>query len=94
MGIDLSDSDLADIALTVNLDDELAQQNQKDVYMAIATTLIPFLLLRPTSINEQGFSVSYDKDSLLRYYAWLCDWLGIDDSLNEKVVLTDISDLW
>jgi len=93
-GIVLSEADLAEISLSVDLDAEYVNDNRKEVYMALATVLIPFLLLRPTTINEQGFSVSYDRESLLRFYAWLCSWLGIDDVLNEKVRIIDCSNLW
>lgn len=93
-GIQLSEADLAETGLTVDLDAELTKDNQKDVYTVLANVLIPFLLLRPSNINEQGFSVSFDRESLLRFYAWLCDLLGIDDVLNKKSKMIDRSDLW
>lgn len=93
-GINLSEADLIDISMTVSLDDELTVDNKNDVYMALAISVIPQLMLRPKSIGEQGFSVSYDKDSLKEYYAWLCKTLDIDDELNDISRITDASNLW
>lgn len=93
-GINLSEADLIDISMTVSLDDELTADNKNDVYTALAISVIPQLMLRPKSIGEQGFSISYDTDALLKYYAWLCKTLGIDDELNDVSRITDASDLW
>ena len=79
-GINLSEADLIDISMTVSLDDELTADNKNDVYMALAISVIPQLMLRPKS--------------LLKYYAWLCKTLGIDDVLNDVSRITDASDLW
>ena len=91
--IELSEADLVDISLTVSLTDGFTQDNKNDVYLAI-TKFIPQLLLRPKSISESGFSISYDNDALLRYYAWLCNELGIEDNLNEVSKISDASDIW
>ena len=93
-GIELSEADLIDISMAVSLDDELTADNKNDVYLAIVKNVIPQLLLRPKSISESGFSISYDNDALLKYYAWLCNELGIEDNLNEVSRISDASDMW
>ncbi len=93
-GIELSEADLADISMTVSLTDEFTQDNKNDVYLALVGSVIPQLLLRPKSISESGFSISYDNDALLKYYAWLCNELGIEDTLNDISKISDASDIW
>jgi len=48
---------------------------------------IPFLILAPSSksISENGFSVrvSYDKDGLLKLYAFLCKKYGLENVLDD-----------
>ena len=94
-GIQLSEADLIDISLSDNIDSEgeIDPDNKQLVDLAISG-LIPQLLLRPKSISESGFSISYDNDALLKYYAWLCKELGIEDNLNEVSKISDASDLW
>lgn len=93
-GINLSEADLADISITVSLTDEFTQDNKNDVYLSLVGSVIPQLLLRPKSISESGFSISYDNDALLKYYAWLCNELGIEDTLNDISKISDASDIW
>jgi len=93
-GINLSEADLADISMTVSLTDEFTQENKNYVYLALVGSVIPQLLLRPKSISESGFSISYDNDALKNYYAWLCNELGIEDTLNDISKISDASDIW
>lgn len=93
-GIELSEADLVDISMAVSLTDEFTQDNKNDVYLAIVKNVIPQLLLRPKSISESGFSISYDNDALKNYYAWLCNKLGIEDNLNDVSKISDASDIW
>ncbi len=93
-GIELSEADLADISMTVSLADEFTQDNKNDVYLALVGNVIPQLLLRPKSISESGFSISYDNDALKNYYEWLCNELGIEDTLNDISKISDASDIW
>ena len=93
-GIELSEANLVDISMIVSLADEFTQDNKNDVYLAIVKNVIPQLLLRPKSISESGFSISYDTDALKNYYAWLCNALGIEDNLNDVSKISDASDIW
>lgn len=93
-GINLSEADLFDIYLSVDFDEDMTKENRNLVYKIIAKDIIPHLLNRPKSISENGFSVSYDTDDLLRYHAWLCKEVGIEDTLNKVSKISDASDLW
>lgn len=92
-GIKLSEADLIDISMNVYLDCEASEDNINKALKAVAIHVIPGLLLRAKSISENGFSITWDNDALLKYYAWLCGHLGIDDILNKSSV-TDISNMW
>lgn len=91
----LSEADLLDIMLNngLNGDDEVTLDNMEGVMVAIAK-FIPSLLARPKSINESGFSISWDMDALKEYYAYLCNKYEIDDELNVISSISDASDLW
>lgn len=85
-GMHLSEADLLDMTLnsSVSLDDEITKKNMIEVNKAIAV-FIPSLLARPTSVNESGFSVSWDKDGIKAYYSLLCKQLGIEDVLSSRI---------
>lgn len=55
-------------------------------------SLIPMIMLRPASISEGGFSISYDRNSLLDYYKLVARRLGKEDLLTQNPTITDISD--
>lgn len=80
----LSEADLLDISMSVDVEEDFTKENRDTVFLALAKTVIPQLLLRAQSVSENGFSVSYNADALLKYYAWLCGELGIEDNLNRK----------
>lgn len=85
-GMHLSEADLLDMTLnsSVSLDDEITKENMIEVNKAIAV-FIPSLLARPTSVNESGFSVSWDKDGIKAYYSLLCKQLGIENVLSSRI---------
>lgn len=76
---------------SVSLDDEITQENMIEVNKAMAV-FIPSLLARPTSVNESGFSISWDKDGIKAYYSLLCKQLGIEDVLASRI--SDASMYW
>ena len=82
----LSEADLLDIVVSngLNGEDEVTADNIESVSIAIAK-FIPSLLARPKSINESGFSISWDMDAL-KY--------EIEDELNVISSISDASDLW
>ena len=84
-GIKLSEADLLDMAqdAKVELSDEVTQSNSTPIKVAIVS-FIPTLLLRATSINESGFSMSWNIDGIKAYYSMMCKQLGIKDELNDN----------
>ena len=90
-GINLSEADLIDICLNAKVDgeDEMDENNNGFISVAMAK-FIPSLLLRPTSVNEGGFSVSWDTNGIRDYYSLLCKQYGLTDELSEKPKVTSL----
>lgn len=89
-GITVSEADLLEISLSSGIsgEDEMNQQNIGLVSVAMAG-FIPSLLLRATSINENGFSVSWNVEGIKQYYAFLCKKYGLKDDINtDKATVT------
>ena len=89
-GITVSEADLLELSLSsgINVEDEMNQQNIGLVSVAMAG-FIPSLLLRATSINENGFSVSWNVEGIKQYYAFLCKKYGLKDDINtDKATVT------
>lgn len=84
-GIQVSEADLLDMSLNarVNIDDDVMSDNVDSISVAIAR-FIPSLLLRPTSINESGFSMSWNTQGVKDYYSLLCKKYGLKDELNDN----------
>lgn len=82
-GITVSEADLLELSLSSGIsgEDEMSQQNIGLVSVAMAG-FIPSLLLRATSIGENGFSVSWDIEGIRQYYSFLCKKYGLEDGLN------------
>lgn len=89
-GITVSEADLLDMSLSSGIsgEDEMSQQNIGLVSVAMVG-FIPSLLLRATSINENGFSVSWNVEGIKQYYAFLCKKYGLKDDINtDKATVT------
>ena len=84
-GIQVSEADLLDMSLNakVAIDDDVMSDNGDSISVAIAH-FIPSLLLRPTSINESGFSMSWNTQGVKDYYSLLCKKYGLKDELNDN----------
>lgn len=67
----------------VAIDDDVMSDNVDSISVAIAR-FIPSLLLRPTSINESGFSMSWNTQGVKDYYSLLCKKYGLKDELNDN----------
>lgn len=67
----------------VAIDDDVMSDNVDSISVAIAR-FIPSLLLRPTSINESGFSISWNTQGVRDYYSLLCKKYGLKDELNDN----------
>lgn len=84
-GIQLSEADLLDMCLNAKIsgEDEMNEDCYGRVSVAIAK-FIPSLLLRATSINESGFSMSWNIQGVKDYYSFLCKEYGLKDELSNK----------
>lgn len=67
----------------VNIEDDVDADVIDNISVAIAL-FIPSLLLRPTSINESGFSMSWNTQGVKDYYSLLCKKYGLKDELNDN----------
>ncbi len=84
-GIQVPEADLLDMSLNarVNIEDDVDADIIDNISVAIAR-FIPSLLLRPTSINESGFSMSWNTQGVKDYYSLLCKKYGLKDELNDN----------
>ena len=84
-GITVSEADLLELSLSSGIsgEDEMNQQNIGLVSVAMAK-FIPSLLLRATSISENGFSMSWNIQGVKEYYSFLCKKYGLEDTLSDK----------
>lgn len=84
-GIQVSEADLLDMSLNarVNIEDDVDADVIDNISVAIAR-FIPSLLLRPTSIYESGFSMSWNTQGVKDYYSLLCKKYGLKDELNDN----------
>lgn len=84
-GITVSEADLLELSLSSGIsgEDEMNQQNIGLVSVAMAG-FIPSLLLRATSISENGFSMSWNIQGVKEYYSFLCKKYGLEDTLSDK----------
>lgn len=69
----LTEADILEFSLNTDLspDEEVSKEILPEVELGMIG-LIPSLLLRPTSVTESGFSISWDKDELRQFYLYLC----------------------
>ena len=84
-GINLSEADLLEISLSSGIsgEDEMDPSNIGLISVAMVE-FIPSLLLRATSISENGFSMSWDIKGVKEYYSFLCKEYGLEDTLSDK----------
>lgn len=55
--------------------------------------VIPDIISMPSSISEGGYSISYDKEALLKYYSMVARKLGKPDLFSENTI-SDITARW
>lgn len=84
-GITMRESFIEEACMLAGIErgDEFSKENIDAVKFGMAK-IIPSLMARPTSVSENGFSVSWDMSGLKAYYSTLCKELGIKDELNNE----------
>jgi hypothetical protein len=90
----LNDSDWADIERSVSLTASDTEENIRKAFLVLATKILPFYQNQASSVSENGFSISFYEKEVNSLQSWLCNYLGIEDSLNEETSISDISDFW
>lgn len=76
----VSEAQFLDLCLDggFSLEDDYTQSNAKSVGVAMVTLIEELILLpRMSSVNENGFSASWNLDGLSKYYLLLCKKYGI-----------------
>ena len=94
---DVSEAQLVDVYIYsgINLDAEVEDQEPMALGTALIRTIEELILApRLTSINEGGFSMSWDFSKVTSYYLWLCRRWGIkpDDEISAMMGLSTIKD--
>ena len=91
-GVTISEAETLEMSINgcIDLSADLSVENMKAVSVAM-TEFIPSLLLRPQSVGEGGFSMSFNAQSLKDFYGSECLRLGIDNLLSG---VSDASDCW
>lgn len=96
----ITDADFADIeALGLDLTEDI--KSKVDEVNKAIIPIIEGLIFSPKikSVNESGFSVSWDMDGLAKWYLWLCRKYGVKP--NEEILamlnvstIIDKTDIW
>jgi hypothetical protein len=82
-GIQMSEADLLDVWIG-DTGAELTAEIKQSVEIGIAN-FIPQLLLRPQSVSEGGFSMSFNANALKDYYSYLCSYYGLLDQFKPTI---------
>ncbi|NML70034.1 hypothetical protein HHL23_09495 [Chryseobacterium sp. RP-3-3] len=90
--VEYSDGMVAAELARVNLDpsDTITNDISLDTFFY---NIFPDIISMPSSISEGGYSISYDKAALLKYYSMLARRLGKPDLLSDNTI-TDITSKW
>lgn len=69
----LSEADIAEFEIKsgISAEDIVTADNMEQIERGMAE-IMPSLLNHPTSVNENGFSVTWDVDGLKNFYLYLC----------------------
>ena len=97
-GLTVPEAYFADMGL------DLERQYDSSLFYTVGaamTSVMAGLILAPRvkNVNENGFSMSWDTDTLGKYYLWLCKRYGITPDPEVLALLgtsavIDISDIW
>lgn len=98
----VTDADIADAAAAGGFDADAEYGADVSASVGVGLcSLIEEKVLAPfvSNVTENGFSISWNRDNLAKYYLWLCRKYGIepnDDvlSLLGISMVKDMSDIW
>jgi len=84
-GFNISDADLLDMLNGTDFtSDSTCEGDALNVANVAMAKYIPSLLLRATSITENGFSMSWNINGIKEYYTILCSRYGLDNELSDR----------
>ena len=73
----LTDAQLEEVGFGIPLDNEFTIDNAEQVGKAMCVLVEEMVFFpKQRSVNESGFSVSWDFDNLAKYYLYLCRRYG------------------
>lgn len=90
-GVKLSDNTLNSLLIDNGIDSNTEYSSV--IAKKVITGYIPKLLLKP-QVSEGDYSVKYDRDGIIAYYNILCGELGIENKLNPKPKIRNMSNRW
>lgn len=98
----LTEADIVDVCMSADIDP--GEDYTADVEASVGKALCSAIeekILAPylSNVSESGFSMSWNRDNLAKYYWWLCRKYGVtpdDDvlSLLGISMIRDVSHLW
>ncbi len=93
----ISEAQLIDLSIStgLKLDDDVMAADPAVVGNALTKTLEECILApRLSSVSESGFSMSWDYESVGKYYLWLCRKWGItpNDNILDLLGISSIID--
>ena len=95
-GLTIPEAFFEDMTLDVEEDYEPSMYNEVGIALVNAVAGV-ILAPQVKSVNENGFSMSWDTDLLGKYYLWLCKRYGITPDPDVTLGLGSIidkSDIW
>ena len=91
-------------AFFADMDIDLEEDYDSSMYYSVGGAMVSVLagiILAPRvkTVNENGFSMTWDTDTLGKYYLWLCKRYGITPDSEVLALIgtssiIDISDTW
>ena len=86
LGVELSSAELYELQAMAGVDLSEANVTDENIRrMSVALTeFIPALLAHPTSVSENGFSITRNVQGLKDYHAFLCRKYGVENLLDDS----------
>ena len=88
-GINVSEADLIGMlnGTDFNADSEVSEEAVNVANIAMAE-FVPSLLLRATSVNESGFSMSWNIEGFKEFYSIMCKKYNLTNELSDNPTVT------
>lgn len=81
--------------LNIEETEELTAESEvKSAYKILYRVIPDILISLPKSISEGGYSITYDKESIVSFYTMVANRLGLPDNLPNANTVKDITNKW